>query len=104
MAASAHAAASTSPYIALGLLSGTKNQDRRTIIRQVSNNLDSYFYGRSALRCVPSVPPLSPIRAELLDAERDLVLLDGRETREGFGRVIRSVYPESDDEDDDGGS
>ena len=27
-----------------------------------------------------SVPPLSPIRAELLDAERDLVLLDGRET------------------------
>ena len=80
MAASAHAAASTSPYIALGLLSGTKNQDRRTIIRQVSNNLDSYVSGRIALRFVLSVPPLSPIRAELLDAERDLVLLDGRET------------------------
>lgn len=34
---------------------------------------------------------------------RALSLLDGRETREGFGRLIRSVYPESDDEDDDGG-
>ena len=80
MAASAHAAASTSPYIALGLLSGTKNQDRRTIIRKVSTELDSYISGRIAVRFVLSVPPTSPIRAELLAAERDLVLLDGRET------------------------
>ena len=54
MAASAHAAASTSPYIALGLLSGTKNQDRRTIIRKVSTELDSYISGRIAVRFVLS--------------------------------------------------
>ena len=79
-AALTHVAASMQPYIALGILSAQSNQGRRTIIRQVSNELDSYASGRVALRFVLSVPPTSSSRAELLGAERDLVLLDGRET------------------------
>ena len=68
-------------FIALGLLSGPTNQPRRNKIREVSSLLESYTSGRIALRFVLSVPAkATATRAQLMASERDLVLLDGRET------------------------
>ena len=57
--------------------SRTKNQDRRPISAGVERPRQLRFWPH---RAALAVPPTSPVRAELLDAERDLVLLDGRET------------------------